>query len=376
MFLKSFKFNSLIIIILFLIIEIGATQIQTIVHYDSNFSPMALDWNGSSLTLAIGYDNGTVFIFDVKNNNSITLSSSYTIYSLKWNNRGDILAIGSDNGIDLWNRSSNEYIVRNYHSFQYQRIFSLDWSNDSTFVLGGSRPGANSSLIYWNIENNSKFSFSSNKDWIWGLDINPDMSEIALATNSSIIIKRIGNFGDNTTSKSLYETNSTYYIDEPDAVYWMSNGNLLSLLKNGNVTIWNPISGTIIDSFEIGVIDSLYGSDFDIETNTLAVTYGYKAKIYNVENHSLDKLVTNDYHIETTNCLSINNEKGLLALGSFDQSVSIWNLTSGILLDVIGFKVKHTIIQDSDSSSTSVPGFSLYWICLTLFIFRKTKRSK
>ena len=372
----------LVLILLFIITCIsGNTKSSTTDEYPTSSYPTAVAWRLNSPILAIGYENGSLVLINTTDNQQNVVKCNSSIFTLEWDKTGSLLAIGTENGIDIWNFTEGEFTIKNVELYNYQKIFALGWSNDSSTVYAGSASGINTSLFAWNLNTQEITKYIDNRDYIFDLSVKQDQSAIAVASNTSIFIFNITNAPVHPLTTSIYDTpaNINDYIG--NSVYWTKdNKTLVTVLNGGNISLWDTTNLSLLRSYSTN--ETIFGTNYDFVTNVLVVTHAKEALVYNLSNTSNFIEIGKDYHLEDIHCLSLSRSTNLLALGSFDHSVSIWNINSGELISTLGQKIKIIVIKDNDGSSNSITtsrtvpinlSFSIIALIIVLIFSKKRK---
>lgn len=356
--------KALLIIILFSnVIFFNQNFLKTVntQEYSTISAPVAIKWNPTFPILAIGYNNESLALVNTQTNQTDIIKLNSSLHSIEWNNNGSLLAIGTANGIDVWNQNTSEFLFTNKELNSNQKILTIAWTSDSSTIFAGSDPGQLSSLFSWNINENKILACMDSQENIFDLSLSPNQSSIAIASNSSIsIINSAFTIQDLSEVKNIYTSpvNGNNYI--ANSVFWSNNNkSLISILNGGNITTWNSLNGEIEDSFS--QIESIFDTDYDAKTNSLAVTYSKEARIYNLTDSKNFVEIGKNFHLNDISTLSYSRTKELLALGSFDHSVSIWNISSNKLISSIGDQHKLVEVYDTNNLSTaSLTTVSIY----------------
>jgi WD40 repeat protein len=148
----------------------------------------SIDLSPDGTKLAGGGVNGNLFVWDVKNNYSV---SSYSILNgrdiltVAYTPKGSDVIIGGENG-EL--RIVNNGIVRRTLSGHSSHIEQIKFSHSGKLMATASK---DKSIRLWNMDNlNLQPQVLNDHDWVWSMAYSPDDSQIMAGIHS--IIQNIG----------------------------------------------------------------------------------------------------------------------------------------------------------------------------------------
>ncbi|TMW94912.1 hypothetical protein EJD97_009621 [Solanum chilense] len=221
----------------------------------------------------------------LKSLESQTTETDDVVTTLNWNSEGTLLATGSHEGkVRMWNRYGE--LVKNLDNHSCA-IFGLKWNKMGDYLLSGS---VDRTAVVWNVisgKPKQQFEFPSvviDVDWQ-----NNDSFAVSL-TGGMIYICKVG---ENTPVKTF-----SGHENDVSAVNWDPSGSLLaSCSDDATVKIWSMKQDVCLHDFR----------------EHSEITYTIKWS-------------------PTGAGTSNPNQPLLLASGSFDATVKIWNVKQGRLL--------------------------------------------
>ncbi|KAJ3416493.1 Transducin beta-like [Chytridiales sp. JEL 0842] len=261
----------------------------------------ACSWNQRHMFLASGSGDGTARIwklspdFTENTHDSIILShmadgsDSKDVTTLDWNPHGNLLATGSyDGSAKIWSKSGELKHTLRKHSGP---IFSVKWNKRGDLVLTASM---DCTAVIWDGQTgDSRQQFCFHDGPILDVDWKDDVTFASCSTDKSVFVCRLG-------------------MLEPVKVY-SGHSNEVNSIK------WDP-SGTYLAS----------GSD------------DHSVKVWTLESDSaLWDFTGHRKEVYTLRWSPSSNSTGasarkLLATASFDNTIRIWDVSSGQCLHVIG----------------------------------------
>ena len=127
-----------------------------------NYEGMTMTVNEEEKEILIGDKKGKLHILDYdlneKSNKEIHFGE-YSIMKLSPDNK--YIASGDNQRTILVYDAKSKEIICDRFGFHSAKIFDLDWSSDSNFIVSGSLDGA---VMVWNLEKKSRFKYFINVD--------------------------------------------------------------------------------------------------------------------------------------------------------------------------------------------------------------------
>jgi WD40 repeat protein len=344
------------------------TPINSKAQNSSISTPQDLAWHPTSPILAIGYKNGTVSFFNISNNTFNTISINYTIYVVKWSLNGSFLAVGTDNGVFLFSWPNFD-LIKHVYQWKNQRIFDLEWSNDSSFLYIGSRiknQSDFSAFFGYNLTNKKQFNINTinYQKSIYCLALHPNQSVIAVSTENTVELRDLK---QGQIELQLFINSDPFFDEIPTVVKWNPDGrSLFVMTRGGNVTEWNISSGSIKQQFLLG--SRIFNADFSPNGSEIAFTFYNGTKILNYLT-SENIIVLKDVHLANTNNIKWSPNGKWLALASHDSSVSIWNTNNFTLNTLIGIQHHIKVLLDSSESLSFGPNIIIFLVLSISIIY-------
>ncbi|KAI8882141.1 WD40 repeat-like protein [Backusella circina FSU 941] len=239
----------------------------------------ALDWNPSGTLLATGSYDGQARIWTVEGKLLFTMSRHKgPIFSLKWNKKGDLILSGSaDTTTIVWDAETGE--MKQQFEF-HSPILDVDWVDNKTFA--------------------------------------------SCSTDKTIQVCRMGS--DQPIKTWVGHT------DEVNAVRWDPSGKYLASCSDDMSTkIWSLSDDKPIQEIR-GHSQQIYTIQWAPDKNrSILATASFDAEVRLWDALSGECLQVLKNHKEAVYSISFSPDARLLASGSFDGVLNIWNIKDGSL---------------------------------------------
>jgi len=209
------------------------------------------------------------------------------IYSVRFSPNGELLATG-DKDVRLYSVADGS-IVRTF-SGHTNTIFSLDFSSDGKMLASGSQ---DRTLRVWNVaDGNLIRTLEGSTDWVRGVAFSPDDSTLALDVSS---VARM---------------------------YQVSDGEYLYSISPGGQDTWVTNLAFSPDGYILAVAS---GNN----NNKAPPSVRF---VRSADSYSLDTL---EGHTAPVKGIAFSPDGTILATGSSDQSIRLWDVSNGNLLNIL-----------------------------------------
>lgn len=318
-------------------------------------------WNPYMDLLASGSNNSTARIWDVSDNeilvpNPIVLrhsphrtgmlpSTDRDITALEWSYDGSLLATGSFEGYGhIWTVNGTLSTALGKHAGP---IFAMKWNKRGDYILSA---GADKKAVVWDRSTGfciQQFAFHSAP--VIDVDWKTDSCFASCSTDNRIFICELNS---NQPIRTFLG-----HQDEVNAVKWNPQGELLaSCSDDATLKIWNmhqdtPLSDLRVHNKEIYTIKwspTGPGTQFPNMMSILASgSFDSTIRLWDVERgltlHALTK------HSEPVYCIDFSPNGQFLVSGSLDNWICVWSTNNGELVRY--FKAPDSIYEVCWNSS-------------------------
>ncbi|MCB9456833.1 MAG: WD40 repeat domain-containing protein [Anaerolineaceae bacterium] len=280
----------------------------------------ALTWGADSSNLIIGYSDGKLSIVPVDSDRSyFTVSDTLeTVTSLASSPNNVLIGVGYEDGTVEIRRIRDGHLLfkaKNHADW----IRSLSWHPEST-LLASSSPDK---TVVWDISTDEVLT-----------SLEGDMVSLVWAQNSVLVGRP---FNAQTYAWDVSTTQLLSSINAGVRVAVSLDGSKLAGVRGNHMMIWNLNDGAMLSDFGNvnGDINVLRWSP---DNNHLAIAGGNLSNDYTVRIH--DSLtgeleLTLRGHTEPVFLLGWNPDKNYLISVSFDDTVRIWDITTGDILRIL-----------------------------------------
>lgn len=256
--------------------------------------------------LASGSQYGEIFLSTLNDLHTVVgplVDDMGMLHSLAISPQGNWVASGSDGSITIWDVESGQ-VKTSFNNDSYADILDLTFSQDGTKLAAGDREGG---YYLWDIENAVPIMIISPPEPAnySSLDIHLDSNRLIAA--SPITLLNISSAGYNAIHFEQENTAGMIWGDWVSGVVFNNSGTQIASVKGNQIMLWEPNK-----SQQTGILFNPYIMDY------LSLTY--------------------------------NNQDNILASGSMDGSIILW--------DVVNEKILSKLIPLSNAKpmSESSPG--------------------
>lgn len=269
--------------------------------------------------LAVGsIFGGQIELWDVKTRQqfpALASGHSKSISHLTFNFDGSLLASGAkDRTIKIWNPTTGQQLLKLSGTPGNVVRFSPD---GKLLAVGNGQEGT---LSLWHVADGSSIDTFKKQagTYLYSLDFTPDGSLLASSQDSGIV--KIWNV------ETLAEQN-TLHKGTSDTTWTNFKGTLEALQDHHGITIWDLQS-----SQQLGM---LHLPDTSIAEKVItspdekwqaSLCYGEPITLQNL---STGNRVILDRHVNTINSLQFSPDSMILASGSADRTIRLWNVQEG-----------------------------------------------
>ncbi|KAG2184748.1 hypothetical protein INT43_000661 [Umbelopsis isabellina] len=256
------------------------------------------------------------------------LNDNKDVTTLDWNPSGTLLATGSYDGqARIWTPRGELRCVMTQHRGP---IFSLKWNKKGDLLLSGS---ADNTTVVWNPETGDmKQQFELHSLAILDVDWMDDTTFASCSTDQTICLCKVG------SSKALRKWRG--HDDEVNAVRWDPTGEwLASCSDDMTAKIWSPdsdqyvqeIRGHELQIYTLQWAPYVERSGPDASPRILATgSFDATIRIWDALRGTCLHVLKN--HTEAVYSISFSPDARLLCSGSFDEMLNIWDVKKGQLL--------------------------------------------
>jgi WD40 repeat protein len=225
---------------------------NTAIFHDTLHHINSLAWKPDSSQLAVGYSFGFIQIVNIHAGQVtgvyVDITVGDEVRSVAWSPDGGRLASTSLEGlgptarksIKVWDTITHQ-LIADLSGAQAEPLSSIAWSPDGSKIVSGSD---DSTIVIWDVATVSPIStLIGHAGFIYTVKWSPDGTKLASASTDGT--GRIWDASTGQTLLTLYGQPS-YYID----VDWSPDGQAIVVANNRTVTIFNSITGQVINTAE------------------------------------------------------------------------------------------------------------------------------
>ena len=137
----------------------------------------------------------------------------------------------------------------------------------------------------------------------------------------------------NSATETPWQTITGYNRERIFHVMYASHGRILACLRVGGIQLWEPHTGGLIKTVDLkkGIFSIAYSPD--------NVTFAYETSGGNVWLLDVNTGESNETpligHTESISSLDFNRDGSILASGSYDRTIRLWNVDTGNLRETL-----------------------------------------
>lgn len=294
-----------------------------------------ITWSPDGSQLITSSENGEIWFWDIaKGEVSGVIEEHSPVSDPIWSPDGQHLVFEQRNVVYIWNAVKEETVL----SLEGQggNVLSLAWSPDGSRLVLESRQVPKIFEIFDATSGEVVVSWEENVYW-WVNNVawSPDGKLIAGGGSTGG-----GENGLLSGHTIVWDSANGEYADfmEIDAfsirIAWIPSGNLLAVVGDSLVSIWDISNGELKHSLE-GPPDYRVTSFSWSPEGTLFITSGHDGKmvIWDVERGETIQVL--EGHESSVESVSWAPDGGLFASGSSDGSIRLWNTTNWELVNTL-----------------------------------------
>lgn len=272
------------------------------------------------------------------------------VTSLAFSRDGKTVAIGTYREVQFWNVETKQKtaVWRGHHD----TIGALAYSKDGKMLAAGSGiSGATGEVRIWDVVNGYELSvIGDHADTVHGVTFNPDGTKLATASGDKSI-----KVWDIATGKSI-----AIGRDHSDAVWsidWSANGKYIaSGGADRSIKIWDAQTLKRLYTLS-GHEDTIYSLEFQGEGATLLSASGDRtARMWTIGAESGSVTGPQFSHGGGIYSASSGGKNAILATASADKTVKIWGLNGGTRLTLTDSKDWVYVVKFNPSAALVAAG--------------------
>jgi WD40 repeat protein len=322
----------------------------------------SIDFSPDGKLLATGARDETVRLWNVTTKETVKVLASHVgrVDGVAFSPDGTMIAAcGMDSYIWLWNvaRGAEEGEFIGHESTVYTAVFSPDGQT----LASGSY---DNNIILWNVTSRDKMlPLAGHNAAVHSVAFSPDGK--LLVSGSWDTTVRLWNV---TEGKELSVSPLTHHTNAVKQVIFSLDGTVVisgSIPPDSEIRLWNLTSGTEI-------LPTLRGHSFDVSSLALSPdgsllasgSWDSTIKIWNITSGQLLRTLTG--HVGRVFSVAFSPDGQLIASGGWDNRLRIWNVTNGEELQVLGKQGSgiHSIAFSPDGelvAAGSIEGTIRFW---------------
>ena len=277
----------------------------------------SVSWSPDGSRIVSGGLDRTVRIWDFESGSDVlNINLPDAIDSVAWSPDGRFIAASHGNVVTVWDAAAGSRAAE--FEENASKLTSVAWSPDGTRLAAAGAPNFLQIYDMANLSRALKFTqLTSNAH---SLAWSPDGIKIVTGSDKAI---KIWNARTGELEKTLASIDNRIN----HAVAWSPDGSKIVACLEGYDTsrtpIWNSTTGKVVQTI------AWYGTSlaFSPDGGQLAIVTGYSVYIYGFTGGLLQRTIAG--HSDSVNSVSWSPDGKLLATASNDNTVRIWNVSSG-----------------------------------------------
>jgi WD40 repeat protein/uncharacterized caspase-like protein len=296
--------------------------LKTITGY--NFPVLNVAFSPDNKSIAAGGEDKTIKIWDINDGRQLKTLSGHQgwVNTLNYSRDGKNLVSGSaDKNIILWNVADGKLIKT--ISGHAASVWGVRFSADDTMIISASRDRM---IKLWNRNGSILEEFKGHSNGVWNAVFSPDSKTIASTSLDGTV--RLWRRRDISLLDVLSGHSGGVY-----AVGYSPDGSkIVSASGDGRVKLWKR-NGVLLKTF-IAHSGEIYSVAFDKHGKFATAGSDGAVKIW----HDGQLIKTINAHSAEINHISFSPDNKLIASASKDNTVKIWQVSTGELL----YTLNHT----------------------------------
>lgn len=288
-----------------------------------------VEYTPDGTTLAVARTNGKIQLFDAKTGQlKRTLIQPQTIYSILPSPDGKMLAAGASSDIILWDfntRKPMSYFIGDT-DFTTPAFFS----HDGTQLISISSSEDQTKLVSWEISTGKRqVTFAQNVKDVFSRELSPDSMTLAINLKEKGI-----QLWDTTTGK-LKKTLTTQTGEFRTMVFSPDSSLLVAGDNQSTIELWDADIGEhrAVLTQNSGGTEALVISQ---DGKVLASCTEHEARLWDLTTRSqLPTTFSTSGGLPGFHALALSPDGTILASGSYDAKIRIWNTKTGLLMDTL-----------------------------------------
>ncbi len=302
-------------------------QITTLPRNGTRFNEVEYTPDGK--TLAVLRTNGEIQLLDVKTGQLIrTLIQPQTLFSMLPSSDGKMIATRTLSNIIIWDlhtRKPKTYLIGD-SDFTTPALFSQNGKN----LISISRSEDQTKLISWDISTGKgQSTFTQNEKDVSSSNLSPDGKTLAINLREKGI-----QLWDTTTGK-LKKTLSTQTGEFGTMVFSPDNNHFVTTDNQSIIELWDAVTGehkAVLTQHSGGTKELAFSKNGKV----LASCTHHEARLWDMNTGSqLSTTFSTSGHKIDFYSLALSPDGTILASGSYDAKIRIWNTKTGLLMDTL-----------------------------------------
>ena len=294
-----------------------------------------VEYTPDGKTLAVASTDGKIQLFDVKTMQlKRTLIQAQTIHSIVPSPDGKMLATGASSDIILWNinnRKPKTYLIGDT-DYTTPALFSQDAST----IISISSNENQTKLESWDISTGKRQEIlSQNVKDLSSIELSPDGKTLA------INLREKGIQLWDTTADKLKKTLSTQTGEFRTMVFSPDSRILVTRDNQSTIELWDAVTGehnAVLTQQNGGTEELVFSQD----GRMLASCTDHEARLWDMKTQSqLPTTFKTSTRMPGFFSLALSPDGSILASGSYDAKIRIWDTKTGLLMDIL---IGHTSV--------------------------------